>query len=116
MLAEAFREFLENEDLNSAARVAQGHGDSAFVFTIGPSTDREFRAKQLGLRCLVVRGRLPGVKTVVGIATDRPGSSEVGYSSDIVYVHMPNWSEADETAVVGIQNDLGYFKNVTWNR
>lgn len=116
VLARAFREFLEDEDLNSAARVVQGHGNTAFVFTIGPSTDREFRAKQLGLRCLVVRGRLPGVKTVVGIATDRPGSSKVGYSSDIVYIHMPNWSEEDKIAVVGIQNNLGYFKNVSWNK
>jgi len=46
--------------------------------------------------------------------TNRPGFR--GYSSDIVYVHMPEWTEKDEQDVQGIQGDLGYFKNVTWRK
>ncbi|HLF97480.1 MAG TPA: hypothetical protein VI457_10085 [Methylococcaceae bacterium] len=116
VLADAFLQFLQNAEMKSAARVVSGHGDTAFVFTVGSSADREFRARELMLRCLVVRGRLPGVTTVVGIATDRPGTSKVGYSSDIVYVHMPEWTEKDEQDVQGIQRDLGYFKEVRWGK
>lgn len=116
VLADAFIQFLQDAELKSAARVVQGHDSSAFVFTVGSSADRELRARELVLRCLVVRGRFPGVTTVVGIATDRHGTSKIGYSSDIVYLHMPDWTEKDEQDVQGIQRDLGYFKNVTWGK
>lgn len=115
-LADAFMEFLQNEELKSASRVVQGDNGCAFVFTIGSSADREFRSRELMLRCLVVRGRLPNIQTVVGIATDRPGASKIGYSSDIVYINMLEWTEEDEQHVQGIQNDLGYFKNASWSK
>lgn len=116
VLAESFLDFYRNTNLKSAARVVQGYADSAFVFVVGSSENRAIRIRELSLRCLVVRGRLPGVKTVVGIATDRPGSSTIGYSSDIVYLHMPTWEEKNEIDVQGIQQDLGYFKEVTWKK
>jgi hypothetical protein len=116
VLAEALLEFLLKPELKSAARVVQGKAGCAYVFTIGKSDDREFRIKKLLLRCLVVRGRLPNTHTVVGIATDRPGTSKIGYSSDIVYIHMPEWTVEDEQHVRGIQEDLGYFKNVSWSK
>ena len=116
VLADALLQFFENAELKSASRVVQGNGDCAFVFSVGSSADRDHRARELALRCLVVRGRFPGVATVVGIATDRPGTSKIGYSSDIVYVHMPEWSEKNEQDVQGIQRDLGYFENVTWKK
>lgn len=115
-LAEALLEFMEEPQRRIASRVVLGLGKTAFVFLAGPSSDREFRSRELVLRCLVVRGRLPDVITVVGIATDRPGTSEIGYSSDLVYLHMPDWSAKDEADVTGIQNDLGYFKNAQWSR
>ena len=111
VLAEAFMEFLQKSELKIASRAAQGYSDTAFVFLIGKSSDREHRARELALRCFVIRGRLPGVRTVVGIATDRPGTSEIGYSSDIVYIHMPEWTPENEEKVAGIQAELGYFKN-----
>ncbi|MDM8539776.1 hypothetical protein QUF90_01685 [Desulfococcaceae bacterium HSG9] len=111
VLAELFMEFLQNPELKVASRAVKGYADTAFVFLIGKSSDREYRARELALRCLVIRGRLKGVKTVVGIATDRPGTSEIGYSSDIVYIHMPEWTAENETQVSGIQADLGYFQN-----
>ena len=114
VLAESFIEFLENPELKVASRAVKGYADTAFVFFIGKSSDREFRMRELTLRCLVIRGRIPGVTTVVGIATDRPGTSEIGYSSDIVYLCLPDWTTADEDRVVGIQSDLGYFKNIQW--
>ncbi len=116
IISEAFLEFLQDKELGSAARVVQGREGHAFLFTIGSSDDREFRARELAFRCLVVRGKLPNTHTVVGIATDRPGVSSRGYSSDIVYLHMPEWTGEDERGLRGIQDDLGYFNQVDWSR
>lgn len=114
-LAESFMEFLKNTELKVASRAVTGYEDTAFVFFIGKSSDREFRIKELSLRCLVIRGRVSGVKTVVGIATDRPGTSNIGYSSDIVYLNLPDWTPEDEERVAGIQADLGYFRSIGGN-
>ena len=115
VLGKALLEFLQNPKLNSAARVVEGRKGCAYVLTIGSSQDREFRTMELDLRCLVVRARLPNCKTVVGIATDRPGTSSIGYSSDIVYRHMPQLTTEDERRVQGIQDELGYFRYASWS-
>ena len=115
LMGKALLELLQNPKLNSAARVVGGSNGCAYVFTLGSSQDREFRMKELALRCLVVRGRLPNAQTVVGIATDRPGTSTIGYSSDIVYMHMPQWTTEDERRVREIQEALGYFGSVAWS-
>lgn len=115
-LAEKFIEFLQQPELNVASRVMLAYRNTAFVFLIGASSDREARVRELGMRCLVVRGRLPDVKVVVGISRDRPGSSEVGYSSDIAYVNIPEWTNELEEQVKRIQKDLGYFENASWSK
>ncbi len=114
VLAENFMEFLKNPELKVAARFVQGHNHTAFVFLAGSSTDRESRSKELMLRCLVIRGIAPDVTTVVGIATDRPGTSEIGYSSDIAYLHMTEWTPEHAEKVKEIQNELGYFARAQW--
>lgn len=113
-LADVFSEFLQKPELKIAARVALAHQNTAFVFHLGPSSDREARVQELGLRCLVVRGRVPDVKIVVGISRDKLGPSEVGYSHDIVYVDIPEWDDDLETQVTTIQKELGYFENTSW--
>jgi hypothetical protein len=107
-IAESLLDFLDPQS-KIASRIINGAHETAFLFLAGNSSDREHRARELMLRCLVARGRFPNTKTVVGIATDRPGSSKVGYSSDIVYVDIPEWSPELEKQVAGIQKDLGYF-------
>ena len=113
-LAEYFIEFLEKPELKVASRVILAYQNTAFVFLVGDSKDREIRVKELGMRCLVVRGRFPDVGVVVGIATDRPGESN-GHSSDLVYIDIPEWSNELEVQVQKIQDELGYFKNAAWN-
>lgn len=113
-LVDAFLEFLEPSQACVAARLVVADNETAFVFTTGDSANREHRSLELYLRCLVVRGRCKGVKTVVGIATDRPQAGRRGHSCDIVYMHLPTWELADDEKVNGIQNDLGYFKNTKW--
>jgi hypothetical protein len=48
------------------------------------------------------------------IATDRPGTSEIGYSSDIAYLHMTEWTSEHAEKVKEIQNELGYFAKAQW--
>lgn len=113
-LADAFSEFLHPTTKNIAARVVLAENQTAFVFTAGDSADREHRACELMLRCLVVRGRCKSVRTVIGIATDRPQAGKRGYSSDIVYLHIPDWDPAEDKKIDQIQADLGYFRNTQW--
>jgi hypothetical protein len=113
-LADAFLDFLRPKHKLVAARVIVADNQTAFVFTTGDSAKRDGRAHELMLRCLVVRGRCQSVQTVVGIATDRPQSRKRGHSSDIVYLHMPNWDQAENDKINAIQADLGYFKNTKW--
>ena len=113
-LADAFLEFLHPTTKHVAARVVIADNQAAFVFTAGDSTDRAHRARELMLRCLVVRGRCKSVRTVVGIATDRPRAGKQGHSSDIVYLHMPDLDPTENTKIDQIQADLGYFKNTRW--
>lgn len=112
-LSKCWAEFLQRPELNIAARVAQGGGGAAFVFTTEPSSDRKYRAAELTLRCLVVRGRFPGVQTVVGIAIERPGSG-AGFAADIAYLYIPDWDDELEAKVVVIQRDCGFFPNAQW--
>ncbi|WP_131669445.1 hypothetical protein [Psychrobacter pygoscelis] len=115
-LSESFLEFLQKPELKISSRVVLGHNNIAFVFHLGPSSDRELRIQELGLRCLVVRGRVPNVKIVVGISRDKLGPSEVGYSHDIVYVDIPDWDGNLEEQVTKIQEELGYFANASWTK
>jgi len=115
-LTEVFIEFLQKPELKIASRVILAYQNTAFVFHIGASSDREARVHELGMRCLVVRGRIPEVKVVVGISRDRPGTSEVGYSSDIVYLDILEWTDDLEEQVQKIQKELGYFENASWDK
>ena len=92
-LGEAFWEILEKPDLKVVARAVEGYNKTAFVFLLRPSSDREARMQELKLRCLVIRSIIPEAVTVVGIATDRPGSSSIGYSTDFVYISIPEWPD-----------------------
>lgn len=113
-LADSFLEFLSPKGVKIASRVVLAANSTAFVFLGGDSSDREFRSKELWLRCLVVRGKGPNVTTVIGIATDKPHAGKSGHSSDILYLYISNWTEDDAKQVEGIQHDLGYFKNTNW--
>lgn len=112
-LADAFLKFLGPEGVKVGARVVFATNDTAFVFITGASEDRESRARELALRCLVVRVRGPA-SIVIGIATDRPTEGKSGHSSDIAYIHLPEFTDEDVRNVDGIQRDLGYFQATKW--
>ena len=113
VLAEAWLNFMQNPNLKSRARMIQGRKGHAYVFTMGSSKDRESRCQELTLRCLVVRGRMPNIHTVVGIATDPPRTSK-NCSFDIAYLNISEseWTSKHDQRVREIQECFGYFKNL----
>lgn len=115
-LADKFTEFLKSPELKIAARVVLAYQNTAFVFHLGHSDDRESRIHELGLRCLVVRGRVPDAKVVVGLSRDPLGPSKVGYSHDIAYLDIQEWTDEFEEQVKSIQDEYGYFENAVWAR
>jgi hypothetical protein len=78
----------------------------------GSSYDRDSRKGELGIRCLIVRGREPNVKKVVGIAADRPDPGKMTFSEDIVYLDIPEWTEELEKKVEEAQAKYRYFRNL----
>lgn len=96
------------------ARVAVGHGGTAFVFMLREGVDRDFKTRELALRCQIVRARCPGITKVVGIGIDPPGVSAIGYSSDIAFLDFPEFTDEQRAVAFEIQEDLGYFKGVVW--
>ena len=111
-LSRAFFEILGNPDLKVRSRIALTYGGTAFVFLIAPSSDRENRVQELFLRCLVVQYKQSDTQRVVGIATDQPGSSKIGYSSDLVYIDLPDINQEMIDKATEIQEELGYFPSL----
>ena len=111
-LADSFIEFVQKKELKIASRVVMGYNNVAFVFLIGKSSDRDSRSKELLLRCSIISLKLPEITTIIGIATDRPGTSEIGYSSDILYMNNPKWTEQEKENILKLSNELGYFQNI----
>lgn len=109
-LAESFMELFEGEGVKIKSRAVQGRSGFGYVFLIGSSEERESRAKELALRSFVARKKLPDAHTIIGIATDRPGTSKIGYSSDIAYIHIPEWTHELEDKITRMQDELGYFQ------
>lgn len=114
-LAEAFTEIVDKPELKIRARAVRAFNQVAFVFMLAPSSDREARYEELGMRCIVVRNYAPNITTVIGIATDRPGSSEIGYSSDIFYLHTPILNAEYSQMASKMRYELGYFKNLNFD-
>lgn len=114
-LAECLLSFLIQET-KVACRVVTGYNNTAFIFLSGSSDDRENRAAELMARCMIIRKKLVDFHTIIGIATDRPKSSKVGYSSDIAYLHIPEWNNDLEETTLKLEQDTGYFKDAIFKK
>ncbi|GLQ25203.1 hypothetical protein [Sulfitobacter pacificus] len=111
-LSKAFFDILGKSELKVRSRLALAYGGTAFVFLIAPSSDREARVSELGLRCLVVQCKQPGTQRVVGIATDQPGSSKIGYSTDLAYIELLDVTQEMVDKATEIQKELSYFPSL----
>lgn len=108
-LANIFVGLLESKGPNKlGARMASGANETGFVFTTRKHSEREGHGKELEMRCFVARSVLP-VKTIIGIATDRPGEGG-GHSIDLLFLYIPEWNDKQAAVAIKIQDELGYFK------
>lgn len=110
LLGKAFREFIDQAARVAVrARMVKSPSGVVYVFLALPhDEDRQFRVAELGCRCFIARGLHRESTTVIGMATERhtPGK---GFSLDLNYLYMPEWSSDQQQAMEGMQRDLGLF-------
>ena len=107
-LLDALMEFLQKGNIK--CRVLKGYNNMLFVFMLGSSDDREFRAQELFLRCAILSCKAEFEdKRIIGIARDGLEGSSLGYSSDLLYIENPNWTEDEKNKFLSLQKELGYF-------
>lgn len=100
-----------NEDSahNSYRRVVPGKGVTyCFLFMDDPEP-RERRKAVLATLCFIARGKFPGNKRVLGIATEkkiRPLSSD-----DFCLLFMPSWSKESQQQMEDLQKQTGILTN-----
>lgn len=111
VLMDAFIQFLNND--NSTSRIAQGYDNTIFVFLKGKHSDREYRSKELLLRCCIASVNLEN-KIIVGIARDKPEGN--GVSSDLVYIKNKDWTQTEKYKYKKLSKQSDYFKDVDWEQ
>jgi hypothetical protein len=112
LLGKSFIEFFElarQEKVRS--RMALGNSNTTYVFLCMPhGEDREYRKAELGGRCLVARGLIKDRNTVIGLATERYEEGK-GFSFDLLYLNIPNWTDELQKQIEYAQKEFGYFAN-----
>ncbi len=110
MLGRAFKGFIDLSRQNKVrSRMLVSPLGVVYVFLAIPhGQERRFRIAELGNRCFVARGLNQDHTTVVGLATEQyePGK---GFSFDVIYLHKPKWTEADQKHMESMRADLSYF-------
>ncbi len=100
---------------NSRIVKAQIEGSPVYVFLTRPFEQRESRLKELQIRCMVGRQMYKDSAIVIGIATEKY-EKDKGFSLDICYFHLPEWTEEMEKRVNEAKEELGMYKNTKWTR
>jgi hypothetical protein len=112
MLGKAFSDFLRyaaEKRLDSRMMQSRCVGYVFLVFDGDAAVDRKYRNAALGLRCLVARNDMPDCSTIIGVGTERPSATR-GFSFDILYMHLPTWSQADVKRSEEIRAEFSYFR------
>ena len=76
--------------------------------------DREERRGELGMRCLIVRGKFRTSSVVVGLATEHYDSS--GHSFDACHLKIEKWTKENQLQFDRIQKEFTYFESAKWRR
>jgi hypothetical protein len=111
ILSEQFLDFIGCKSKPVAkARLIKSLNDSnvVYLFVLGDYDKRDLRFKELTLRSFVARSKFD-CDTIVGIATEKYNPK--GYSLDISYTYLPEFSDDLKKKAEVIINELGYFKN-----
>ncbi|MEQ8762886.1 MAG: hypothetical protein RL885_03095 [Planctomycetota bacterium] len=108
VLMKCFEEF--HRDGRSGGRMTVSQSGVAYVFLALPrNVPRDFRMKQLALRCFVACHKT-GKAEVVGLATESY-ERDAPWSLDVSYLYRPDWSDEDSSHAEQISRELGYFNN-----
>ena len=112
LLGKSFIEFYElARQAKVRSRMALGDSNTTYVFLCTPhGEDREYRKAELGGRCLVARGLIKDRNTVIGLATERYEEGK-GFSFDLLYLNIPNWTDELQKQIEYAQKEFGYFSN-----
>ena len=89
---------------------AQIEGSPVYVFLARPFEQREDRLKELQLTCMIGRQMHMDASVVIGIATEKYKKDQ-GFSLDICYFHLPEWTKEMEEKTNQIREELGIYKN-----
>jgi len=116
MLSDTFLEFLNLARQGThRSRMVGSPSGVVYVFLARPaSTNRETRIAELATRCFIARGMRQDAATVIGIATEVPGSGG-GVSFDVCRIHKPEWSDEDAQELSRLQERTGAFKEAVWS-
>jgi len=112
LLGKSFLEFYElARQAKVRSRMALGDSNTTYVFLCMPhGEDREYRKAELSGRCLVARGLIKDRNTVIGLATERYEEGK-GFSFDLLYLNIPNWTDELQKQIEYAQKEFGYFAN-----
>lgn len=94
------------------------YGDLVYVLLVTPGSareqhaeHREWRRKELILRCFAAKSRHPGTRIFLGIAMD--ASNGRGGSEDYFLLDTQDWGEQKLSKAQQISEDLEFFSNPT---
>lgn len=96
----------------SRARIMRGPSGVIYVFTHFDAKDLpEHRSAELTARCYVARYIAGEGNTMVGVGLGAH-QLEKGTTSDLVYMHFPEWSAEEDAIAKKLKEDSGFFANM----
>ncbi len=109
MLMEVWGDGVNKSSIKARLAKTNIPGSQTYVF-LKRGDDREQSKKELGLRCFVARYLCSDCNSVIGIACNPIVKGE-GYSFDVVYINIDNWTDEMSVNAEEMINEFGYFKN-----
>lgn len=108
ILGKALRDFIAQTDKIRSRALFSPNGVIYVLVWFHPDEEPKYRASELYCRCMVARRKVGRGDKVVGIGLS-PHVEGMGSASDLILIHLPDWSEADDAKVEKMQRELGYF-------
>ena len=105
-LARGLREFIDdNRAGRTAARAMQGGSNVGYVFLASNAPPRD-RIPELTARCFITRGRMKECQTIIGLNAT---VADAGVAFEVVYMHHPTWTDADDAEAKKLAFETGLF-------
>ena len=109
-LAETLNEVLLGNQVR--ARMTQSmSGIGYVVLAADRDQDRQYRIAELTARCTIARAKIPGARTIVGIASERAAPGARGLSFDLFMLDKPELTDEEAKEAARLSEGLGYFRS-----